>query len=316
MSELMPLEGAALAAAVAERLCTVIQATPALVKDEVNKFAKYAYVGIDQYYETFAKVAAEHGLTWVTRQTGFEVIMVQVAGEGRGPPQERVMAQITYAFDVCLANAGILTDYSAITILHAITGPQTAGSAASYAEKVFCRVALKAVTGEADGDAEQPHAVQSAPERGGFPGAAPAARPNPPRQTAAVPAKAAPKAVEPEPEPEPVGFDAESQEEEEYDPADAGELSEVDAAIDAAKGMIANVVKGRYPVLKDSATDWAIVREIFRAFSPTLQRGELQAFWTDNGPVLEAMKEDDEKTYADIVGFVKSRLGALKEAGQ
>lgn len=143
--------------AIAKRLCEIIQAAPKLFKDERNEFAKYNYVSIDTYYENFASLAAKHGLTWVAREVSFETIE---ASDDRGG-RSRTLAKMTYTFDVYLSGVGYVEDFTRFTLLHPITGAQTTGSAVSYAEKVFIRTAMKAVTGEPDADASEPRAVNS-----------------------------------------------------------------------------------------------------------------------------------------------------------
>lgn len=315
---------AALAASIAEM--------PSLVKEGENKFAGYKYVSIDSYYETLAKVAARNGLTLVTRETDFDIVAVVASsekkGQASGPPQERTFAKITYACDAYLDGMDVTTDISRVTVLHAITGPQTAGSAASYAEKVFFRVLLKAVTGEPDGDAEQPHTVQSELNHG-FPGADPSPS-KPASRSASTRNKAPPAAgnnagialgqdashpIEdsshhgPGPDPEAPG-DGE-------DPADEGEIATdvLGALVRRAQGSIVKLEKNLFPVFKSDTADWSVIAEIFKAFSPTLGRGDLQTFWQMNTEVLNAMKETDKAAYADAAGAVRQRLAEIEGAG-
>lgn len=305
---------AALAACIAEM--------PSLVKDGENKFARYKYTPIDQYYEVLAKVAAKHGLTLVTRQTDFQVISVLASSETKGgasgPTQERTFAQITYACDAYLAGQETVHNVSQVTVLHAITGPQTAGSAASYAEKVFFRVLLKAVTGEPDGDAEQPHTVQSELNHG-FPGAEPAPS-KPASRPASTRTKATPPpAVTPEPPQETYqgpGPDPEAPGDGE-DTADEGEIATdvLGSLVRRAQGSISKLEKNLFPVFKSDTSDWSAVAEIFKAFSPTLGRGDLQTFWQMNTEVLNAMKETDKAAYADAAGAVRQRLAEIEGAG-
>lgn len=311
-----PMEDGALRAAVAAKLCAVIGQMPRLAKDEENKFARYKYVPIDTYYETFAKIAAANGLTWATREVDFRIVDVMSTSEKRGregdPAQQRSMAQATYAFDVALAGAGILRDYGRITVLHGVTGPQTSGSSASYAEKIFCRIALKAVTGEKDGDAEEPHdTVQSGRNGGHFPG-----EPEPPRNRAPVQEerrdarrdagpREEPRREESRREPEPDRGNGHDQ-----DPAMSREMAD---ALERGSGQVSHLVGGAFPRLKEDANDYPVIAEIFRAFAPTLDMPQLQDFWQKNSGVLESMKKDDRDNYNRAAAAVKNRIDDLKE---
>ncbi len=304
---------------IASALAACIREMPSLVKDGENKFAKYKYVPIDGYYEVLAKVMAKHGLTLVTREVAFDIIKVLASAETKGgasgPAQERTFAKVTYECDAYLVGQDPIPAVSSVTVLHAITGPQTAGSAASYAEKVFFRVLVKAVTGEPDGDAEQPHSVQSAPNDA-FGGFAPEAKPAAKKPLPGKPVTAEAKAAEPQPGPEPEA------------PYDGPEGEGGDEASDRddpladvtrrAAGVIERMERNLYPVLKVGTTDHSIVDEIFRVFSPTETYGDLRRFWSDNLTVLTAMKEGSDEAkeaYKRIAGYVQAAVNVHKQNG-
>lgn len=116
---------------------------PNLRKADTNKFGGYAYVSIDDYLNTIPKVAAKHGLFWITRQVG-DILL----GEKH--------AAFTFAMDLFYQDGSCLPMYSKLTVVHPIQGAQTSGSAMAYAEKIMTRFAFKVVTGEEDADATSP----------------------------------------------------------------------------------------------------------------------------------------------------------------
>jgi hypothetical protein len=313
-TEVSPLSPDALQAVVAAKLCAIIREAPALAKEERNAFAKYNYVPIDTYYEKFARLAASHGLTWVAREVECEVIDVVTTPEKRGrdsDPVARTMVRTTYAFDVVVSGAGILSNYSRITVMHALTGPQTAGSSASYAEKVFCRVAMKAVTGESDGDAEEPYSVQPGPNHG-FPGPQGSARGERPderrREPERVVSREPERAREPEPDDD-VGDDSAGPPPD--DDADDRHLADV---MREHREIISSLEDKMIPVLNENgitSRDYRSVKAIFDAFAPTLDYENLQRMWKENEGVLGSIREDDIDTYNQIASTVKKRVAEL-----
>lgn len=304
-------------------IAAVTKRVPSLIKEEENKFAKYSYVSIDAYYEAVAKLMAEVGLVLVTREVSCDVIEVLATSEKRGRDGEkaqlRAFARTTYECDAYLGTQHVKA-LSRITVMHGITGPQTAGSSASYAEKVFFRVIFKVVTGEPDGDAQE--TVHAEPYRGtndGFPGPS-----NTPQQNSRQEARREERG-------DPM-MGGDSQEEagsgdrEEYQddrsddrgPEPEAPENETDRrlreAVERARPEIDKVVRGVYPLFKRDANDWSIVREVFKVFSPTLDRKNLQDFWTDNGDVLAAMKEDAPDIYDETTAIVTARVKQIKAA--
>ncbi len=116
-----------------------------LSKDSFNPHGRYNYVPIDTYYEKIVPLACEAGLIWRCRETGWEMFSVTT---DKG---DRQYIRGTYHFDLYADDAGV-SDYMKITVVSALTGPQTAGQMFSYADKVFMRVTFSVATGESDGD--------------------------------------------------------------------------------------------------------------------------------------------------------------------
>jgi hypothetical protein len=133
------------------------------VTSEVNSLAKgvknqhggYNYVPIDNYYAEVGKVAAKHGLTWVLKVVGFE----HLPNLGKSGA-----VNFTYTVDLLHSSGDEKNSFSALNILHPIQGAQSAGSAMSYADKVFMRQLFKIETGEQDADATDTNALNGKPE--------------------------------------------------------------------------------------------------------------------------------------------------------
>jgi hypothetical protein len=127
---------------IAAAIVKTMREIPRLAKTERNAFAKYDYASVDDFYRHVVPVALANGLFWNVRE------VERVAGPSN--------ITFTYAFDLMHESGAAIPSYSTMTILHPIQGAQTAGSAASYADKVFCRTTFKVVTGEPDADATDP----------------------------------------------------------------------------------------------------------------------------------------------------------------
>lgn len=131
-------------------------AVPSLKKGDKNAYDNYYYVPIDDYYEQVAKLAAENGLSWTIREIDFEPLP-NVGKHGS--------LRFTFGFSLYHKDGYMLQDVSRFTVVHPVQGAQTAGSAASYAEKLFMRTLFKVVTGEQDADATDQSLSRGRPEK-------------------------------------------------------------------------------------------------------------------------------------------------------
>jgi hypothetical protein len=121
-----------------------------LDKSEFNPHGKYRFVSIDAYYEKVATVAAAHGLTWIARVTN----VAPFGDKG---------IRFEYRFDLLHRSGAVVNGFFEHPIIHPLQGAQTAGSALSYADKLFMRHAFKVRTGEGDADETSPDAFDLAP---------------------------------------------------------------------------------------------------------------------------------------------------------
>jgi len=125
-----------------------IDEVPDLRKEAENKFGGFNYVSIDEYYKEVAAIAAKNGISWSCVEVSCEQFGNAVNSKGKETPVFR----FTYKFNV-MHGEEQFGDFTRFSIIHPFQGPQTAGSAASYAEKLFMRTTFKVVTGEGDADA-------------------------------------------------------------------------------------------------------------------------------------------------------------------
>lgn len=121
-----------------QKLVTISRECPSLKKDERNDHGKFNFVSIDEYYESVASVALKHGVFWLSTVTKVE------------PDGDILWFHYEYTiFDGGNGKLGPVV----VVVPHPWQKAQTAGSAQSYADKVFMRQVFKVVTGEPDADA-------------------------------------------------------------------------------------------------------------------------------------------------------------------
>jgi hypothetical protein len=144
-----------------------------LGKDDFNAHGKYHFVSIDTYYQHVASVAANPGLTWVSQVTGTTF----TAGD-------KPNIRFDYSFDLLHSSGAVAHGLFRHPVVHPVQGAQTAGSALSYADKLFMRHLFKVVTGEGDADSTAPDAFDLTPRM--MP--APVAAAPQPKPTAPLPA--------------------------------------------------------------------------------------------------------------------------------
>lgn len=129
---------------------TTIAELPALKKIEENKHGGYNYVSIDDYYEHCAKAAAKNGIGWVISER-----------ESKFIPDLGKHGAICFRYDVVIWFGDVVWPNAAsFSVWHPPQGAQTAGAAASYADKLFMRTFFKVQTGEGDADKSDPNAFQ------------------------------------------------------------------------------------------------------------------------------------------------------------
>lgn len=222
----------------AKAIIETTRAIGTLGKNSINEHGRYSFVGIDKFYESVARVAADHGLTWTLRETDFQFLPVM--GKSGG-------VQVTYEVDLIHESGCMQRGYSRVTLVHPLQGAQTVGSAMSYACKVFARQTFKVATGEKDIDADETdnRALDPAPA----------------------------KSREPERRPEP------KQEPEKP------QMSVADIEV------------------------------MFTSFLPMAQNeDELKAFWSDNYPARNTLKDSDEDAYKRVLAAFSARKAQIKNS--
>lgn len=254
---------------IAAAMIKIAQAVPQLGKADRNQFAKYNYVSIDKYYEGIAKLAAANGIMWQPREI-HTVIEKDVGKDGA--------LRITYAFDLYHESGDCIEEFSKFTILHPIQGAQTAGSALSYADKLFMRSAFKVVTGEQDADASDPDDLKIKERVKQDPAVKEVLKAFPDAQIVDVSPKGA-NALE-------------------------GAEAEVTDRID----------DDGFNIFKSDATDFNTIAKVCIRIAPTAEsESDLMRFWTVNMGVIDRMKNEAPKLYAKVKDEFTKRRAALKK---
>ena len=140
---------------IAKAIVAVTSEVNSLAKGVKNQHGGYNYVPIDNYYAEVGKVAAKHGLTWVLKVVSFE----HLPNLGKSGA-----INFTYNVDIFHSSGDEKPNFTSLNILHPIQGAQSAGSAMSYADKIFMRQLFKVETGEQDADATNPNDLNGKPE--------------------------------------------------------------------------------------------------------------------------------------------------------
>jgi hypothetical protein len=128
----------------------VANAIHQLKKTTENAHARYKYVPIDDFYREAAVICKARGLLWTIRETSCEHVGHTKTRGGDVP-----VFKYRYEFDM-FTEAGMIKSYTSLSVLHPLQGPQTSGSALSYAEKMMMRTTFKIATGEEDADVVDP----------------------------------------------------------------------------------------------------------------------------------------------------------------
>lgn len=134
--------------AILKAITDVTAEIPNLAKAEKNQHGGYNFVPIDKYYEVVGKAAAKHGLSWSLSEHEWE----HLPNVGKSGAM-----RFTYVTRLMHSSGEQQDNFSRLTIIHPIQGAQTAGSAMSYADKVFTRQLFKVQTGEQDADSTNPN---------------------------------------------------------------------------------------------------------------------------------------------------------------
>lgn len=128
-----------------------------LGKDQENKFARFRYVSVDQFYAEIGQLMAAEGLFVVTDETS---IITERRETSNDQGQVKAAVWITAAYELMLFHESG-AEYGPIhrTIMVQATGPQAFGAGMSYVEKYFLRALFKVPTGEEDADASPQEGV-------------------------------------------------------------------------------------------------------------------------------------------------------------
>lgn len=245
---------------IAAAMVRIAQAVPQLGKADRNQFAKYNYVSIDKYYDTIARLAAANGIMWQARE--IENIIVKDVGKDGS-------FRITYDFNLYHESGDMIEGFAAFTVLHPIQGAQTAGSALSYAEKLFMRSAFKVVTGEEDADATNPDDLKIKEKVAADPNVKVVKEAFPDAKVTQVRAKTEAGTNVPDPSPE--------------------------------VAIVERLNKYQNPILKKDADDWeAVANVLCRAVNASKELDQVMTLWKDNIGVIEKLKVANEDLHEEV----------------
>lgn len=244
-----------------------------MAHDANNPHASYRYVSIDKYYEHVAKMITAEGLIWRVEETNYELIPHQ------GKNKDRTYAKVTFKYGLYKGSSS-WEDYTRLTILSPVEGPQTTGSVVSYAEKVFMRTLATVPTGEDDADA-------SAPEK----------------DLQVVRSEGPDPLLDEDPTPD-------------YDP-ETGEIPPKDFPIPDQQRELVSTFKDNLPVVgtKPIQTDKhvAMVEQIFTTFMPLVKSKQvLTDFHAENIAALEKVKTLDPAAHDRIKALFNNKFKELK----
>lgn len=246
-----------------------------LGKADFNEHGNYRFVPIDAYYEKVARVAAAEGLTWIARCVGFE----KISEKG---------CRFDYQFDLIHKDGSTVQSFFCHPVLHPIQGAQTAGSALSYADKLFMRHAFKVVTGEADADSTAPSSLDL-----DLPAKQPIDLDLPPKPMPA-PVSAQPQTVAVQPLPRPGAEDSE---------------------LTTAVQQVASGLKDGKPLLKvpDEHSQFDLIERVLTVFVDLCaSKEELITYWSDNIEALDAMMKLDPERHARVKNVFVARKAQVE----
>lgn len=144
---------------IAKAIVAVMGKVKQIGKDDENKFAKYAYVSVDKFFDQIGRLMADAGIFVVTDEVSTVVEPREVVDD-YGKVKKSTWLVCQYEIRIYHTSGACYGPLSRAVQVQA-SGPQAYGSAQSYIEKYFLRSLFKIPTGEADADA---HAQEGLPQ--------------------------------------------------------------------------------------------------------------------------------------------------------
>lgn len=299
---------------IAEAIFKTSQSIKQLSKSDKNPFGHFNYVSIDKYYEEVARIALKNDLTWSCKEVSTEVL---------SPSSDKPVIRFTYMFTLIHKSGVCVPAIDILSIYHGWQGAQTAGSAGSYAEKLFMRKMFKVITGENDADATDPDLSFGEPSK---------VNDDTPAVAEAEEISAGDLDLE-----LPEGKDENNLE----TPEDGLDLPEEDIEREAiqnegldelqelgqeAEKALAEPGLEKYVVEEDDGfkifgeidvtgeEKWNIVYECFKTFMPEIKKAEdTMEWWNKNNALLTQMEDEAPKTHKKITRLFKTAYTKLEK---
>jgi hypothetical protein len=298
---------------IAEALLKTSLAVGQLGKADENPFGKFKYVSIDKYYENVAHAAMMNDLTWSCKEIGTEIV---------GGPADKPIMRFTYMFTLIYKDGQCVPGIDVLSIYHGWQGAQTAGSAGSYAEKLFMRKMFKVITGENDADITDPNLS--------FDDASPKDTPDvvddlsfgEPSDGAGDTGGEGDLDFETEAVAE---VEKESPPEEKpQSSAEAEDIEEAAAIVEEGNDLDLEAiapkdVKTGYRIIGDiprpDEDKWEIVHSAFKTFMPEIKKAEgVMQWWNENSVLLDEVEKKAPSVHKKITGLFKRTYNRLEKA--
>jgi hypothetical protein len=135
-----PISGAAMPVEISKAIAEVMSKVKSLPKNEHNGHSNYDFASIDAFLMAIGPLCAEAGL--IILQDEHDLDVIDRSG--------KAWLKATYSFVLAHASRSIWDRPMKRTVFQIISGPQTAGSVQSYAQKQFLRSMFLVPTGEKD----------------------------------------------------------------------------------------------------------------------------------------------------------------------
>lgn len=136
---------------IAKAIVAVMATIKPLEKDGDNKFQKYKYVSVDQFYELVGRAMASAGIFLMAFENKIEV-------HDRGNASWLSVVFDLFVYHESGAEFGPIQRTTQVVA----SGPQSYASAQSFVEKYFLRALFKIPTGDSEPDAEEKRTLPAA----------------------------------------------------------------------------------------------------------------------------------------------------------
>lgn len=137
---------------IAKAIVVVMAQIRRLGKDTENKFQRYQYTSVDQFFEAVGPLMAEAGIFTLPIESSMEIERKETTND-QGQTKASIWLSATYDMYIYHASGASFGPISR-SIQVPASGAQSYASAMSFVEKYFLRSLFKIPTGDADADGD------------------------------------------------------------------------------------------------------------------------------------------------------------------